>query len=426
MSVLQSEELYPGVRFHAVSDERFKTNQIEIHLVTALREESAAKNALIPSLLRKGYDKYRDFTRFNKYLNLLYGASVEYEVEKFGDMQILSLSILSIDDRFALGKENITEQISTVLFQMLLHPVTENGMFLPAEVEVEKQSLIDEIEAEINDKRMFALRRTTQLLCGGEPYGLSEYGTVEQVKALDAKQVTRAYHELLSTAQMEILFVGSGDSESCKRIAKEQLRVLSRGKNDLREVKTEIHSPLAEPMEQVDRMEVSQSKMVLGFSTGIPCDSEQLYALRLMVVVLGGTPMSKLFANVREKLSLCYYCAARMDRTKGIVKIDSGVENENIEKAKTEILRQIEEMQNGNITEEELNYAKLSMINSYRSVNDSNASIESYYLGQILCGTANTPEEEAKKICAVTKEDVVWAANQLRYEICYLLTGKEN
>lgn len=366
MSVLQSEELYPGVRFHAVSDERFKTNQVEIHLVTALREESAAKNALIPSLLRKGYDKYRDFTRFNKYLNLLYGASVEYEVEKFGDMQILSLSILSIDDRFALGKENITEQISTVLFQMLLHPVTENGMFLPAEVEVEKQSLIDEIEAEINDKRMFALRRTTQLLCGGEPYGLSEYGTVEQVKALDAKQVTRAYHELLSTAQMEILFVGSGDSESCKRIAKEQLRVLSRGKNDLREVKTEIHSPLAEPVEQVDRMEVSQSKMVLGFSTGIPCDSEQLYALRLMVVVLGGTPMSKLFANVREKLSLCYYCAARMDRTKGIVKIDSGVENENIEKAKTEILRQIEEMQNGNITEEELNYAKLSMINSYR------------------------------------------------------------
>lgn len=426
MSGLQSETLYPGIRFHSVSDDRFKTNLIEVHLITLLERESAAQNALIPSLLRKGCDQYRDFSRFNRHLNALYGASVSGTVEKFGDLQVLSLSILSVDDRFTLGNEALTEQLSGLLFRMLLHPVTEDGTFLESEVELEKKALIDEIRAEINDKRMYALRRTSQLMCEGEPYGLSEYGTVEDVEQLTAAAVTRAYHELLSTAQIEILFVGSGDAQICSRIAKEQLRVLSRGKNDVRVLETRLHQPVERQRDYTDRMEVSQSKLVMGFSTGIPCSSQGLYALRLMAVVLGGTPMSKLFLNVREKLSLCYYCAARLDRTKGIVKIDSGVEHDKIQQAKEEILRQIEEMKQGNITEEELNNAKLSLVNSYRSVNDSNASIESFYLGQILCGTENTPEEEARQLCVVTREDVIWAANKLQYEICYLLTGKEN
>lgn len=425
MCALMSEELYPGIYFHTVSDERFKTNQIEVHLVTALDQGSAAQNALIPSLLRKGFEKYKDFTQFNRYLNSLYGAVVDYDVEKFGDEQVLSLSIISVDDRFTLNQEPVTEQISQVLFQMLLHPVTENGMFAASEVELEKKALIDTIEAEINDKRMFALRSTTQLMCEGEPYGLSEYGTVEQVKAITPASVTRAYHQLLSSAQIEILFVGSGNAEVCKQIAKEQLRVLSRSKSDVRLTATKLHAPLERMIEKTVQMEVSQSKMVLGFATEIPCNTRELYALRLMVIILGGTPMSKLFLNVREKLSLCYYCAARLDRTKGIVKIDCGVENENIEKAKEEILKQIEEMQQGNITSEEMKNAMLSMVNSYRTVNDSNASIESFYLGQILCGSTNSPEEEARQICSITKDEVIWASKQLKLDICYILTGKE-
>ncbi len=229
---------------------------------------------------------------------------------------MLSLSIISVDDRFTLNQEPVTEQISQVLFQMLLHPVTENGMFAASEVELEKKALIDTIEAEINDKRMFALRSTTQLMCEGEPYGLSEYGTVEQVKAITPASVTRAYHQLLSSAQIEILFVGSGNAEVCKQIAKEQLRVLSRSKSDVRLTATKLHAPLERMIEKTVQMEVSQSKMVLGFATEIPCNTRELYALRLMVIILGGTPMSKLFLNVREKLSLCYYCAARLDRTK--------------------------------------------------------------------------------------------------------------
>ena len=426
MSGLQSETLYPGIRFHSVSDGRFKTNLIEVHLITSLERGSAAANALVPSLLRRGCDRYRDFTAFNRHLNALYGASVSGTVEKFGDLQVLSLSVLGVDDRFTLAGEKLTEQLSELLFRMLLHPVTEDGRFPAEAVELEKKALIDEIRAEINDKRMYALRRTSQLMCGEEPYGLSEYGTAEEVEQLTAAAVTRAYHELLSTAQIEILFVGSGDAQICSRIAKEQLRVLSRGQSDVRVPVIRVHRPTERQSEHTERMEVSQSKLVLGFSTGIPCTSQGLYALRLMAAVLGGTPMSKLFLNVREKLSLCYYCAARLDRTKGIVKIDSGVEHDKAEQARAEIFRQIEEMKRGAVTGEELEHARLSLVNSYRTVGDSNASLEAFYLGQILCGTENTPEEEARQLGSVTLEDVVWAANKLQYEIGYLLTGEED
>jgi predicted Zn-dependent peptidase len=423
MSVLTREELYPGIYLNQISDERFKTNRISVHLITPLSKETAAANALLPNLLRRGNEQHPDFTEFNQYLSELYGASVNYGVEKFGDAQLLTLSIVSIDDRYALESEPVTQQISTILFELLLKPVLKNGMFLADAVELEKQTLIDEIKSEINDKRIYAVRRTTALMCQNEPYGLNENGTVEEVERLTAEDVTKAYFHLLRSARIEIMFVGSGNASVCRNLAVQYFADLKRGSID--SCLPAVHIPSDQLIEQTDRMEVSQSKMVLGFSTGISTEKErEMYAMRLMVAVLGGTPMSKLFLNVREKLSLCYYCAARLDRVKGIIKIDSGIEHQNIEKAKEEILRQIDEIKAGNISDEEIKNAVMSLVNSYRTVGDSNAGISSYYLGQILCNTQDSPEQGAKIIQSITKEEIISAANHLNLEICYLLTQK--
>lgn len=423
MCACKREELHPGISFNCISDERFKTNKLSVHFVMPLLEEKASVNALVPSLLRKGCRRFPDFTKLNQYLNTLYGAFVGSGVEKFGDYQVVNLFVSGIDDQFTLEDEKITEELSVLLSEMIFDPVLDGDAFIAEEVEIEKKSLADAILAELNEKRGYAINTATKIMCNGEPYGLNPYGTVEQVKAITPKDVYAAYQEMLAKARVEIMFVGGGDETVAKKVFAEKFAEVERSYEVLPEIA--LHLPKEEEQAVTERMDVSQSKMVLGFSTGIASDPTALSALRVMTAVFGGTPMSKLFLNVREKLSLCYYCAARLDRTKGIMKVDCGVENENIEKAKEEILRQLEEMKQGNITEEEISHAVLSLTNSYRTINDAVGAIEGFYIGQILTGNMTSPEEEAAKIVQVTREDIVRAANSVVLELTYVLTGKE-
>ncbi len=423
MCALKREEIQNGIYFNTISDERFKSNKLVVHFVLPLKEDTAAVNALIPNLLRKGCRRFTDFTAFNRHLDGLYGAVVGSDVEKFGDYQVISISIVGIDDQYTLSGEPVMAELSEILSELILDPVLENGAFLPREVEIEKKTLIDTILAELNDKRTYALSTATRLMCKGEPYGLSPYGTVDEVKALTPEKVYEAYQNLLKTARIEMMFVGCGDAEIPKKILSQKFSALDRAVLPLASLTAH---PVPEKEESVtERMDVSQSKMVLGFASGLSAGDEAIPAMRVMTAIFGGTPMSKLFLNVREKMSLCYYCAARLDRTKGIVKVDCGVENENIEKAKSEILHQLAEMKEGVISDEEISNAVMSLVNSYKTIYDAPGAVEGFYLGQILTGETSSPDEEAQKLSAVTKENIVNAAKLLQLDLSYVLTGKE-
>ena len=144
-----------------------------------------------------------------------------------------------------------------------------------------------------------------------------------------------------------------------------------------------------------------------------------------MCALLGGTATSKLFCNVREKQSLCYYCAARYDKYKGVMIVDSGVETENIEKLERGILKEITDMQNGVISDFEMESTKMAMINIYQSSNDTVSGIETWYSSQLLQNGFRTIEEACAEINAVTKEEIVAAANKLQLDTVYVLKNHQ-
>lgn len=409
------------VFFSSIIDKRYKTNRISVNLILPLAKETASVNALIPSLLRKGTRECPDFTELNKRLAILYGAYLGYNVTAVGDCQVMTLSAGAIDDFYALDGEPLLQQVSRLLADALLDPALENGVFRQEDVRLEKQSLIDLIESEINEKRYYALNRTVEIMCAGEPAGVNKYGYVEDVTAITPQAATDAYRRLIETARTEILFVGCGDPEPALETFRKAFEGVKRTPASFDTLR--IHGEAGPCREQTDRMNVAQSKLVLGFRTGTAPTDDTLNALRLMLALYGGTPSSKLFLNVREKLSLCYYCAARPNVSKGIAFVDCGVEQENIEKAKDEILRQLDLIRTGEFTDEELRFARLSMVNSFRSVGDSAASVEGWYLAQVLYGTERSPEMEADAIGSVSRESVIAAAREMQLDTVYLLTG---
>ncbi|HIT18405.1 MAG TPA: insulinase family protein [Candidatus Fimivivens faecavium] len=412
-----------GISFSVLRDPKFKHNRLSVHLIAPLDPKTVTGYAIVPFLLRKGCKSRPDFTRLNAELDSLYGASLTAGVSKIGANQVLTLSISAIDDRFALGGEPLVQRCAELLRDLLTEPLIENGAFPERDLDLERQYLIDTIEAEINDKRSYAVAKCRQAMDEGDPAALRKYGTIEDAKKITAKSAAGSYRELMERAAVEIVFCGSGDASPASAVFRKAFAGARR--QAVKFAKSRVKPAPEAARETVERMEVAQSKLVLGFRTGEKKDAREAAAARLMCALYGGTPSSKLFMNVREKLSLCYYCAARFERASGVLMVDSGVEEKNIGKARQEILVQLGEIQNGNFEEETLLNTKLQLINSLRTVGDSLSALEDWYLFRIVTGEMYTPVEDAELLSSITAEEVIQAANKTGLDTVYLLTSKQ-
>ncbi len=414
------EKIGEGIHFTTIINSCQKTNTIVIHMVTEAKLETASLNAIAPYIISNSSSEYKTVTELSKKMAGLYGAVLRGSVTKFADSQIVSLVSGCINDRYTFDGESITDEMARVMIGCIKEPYIENGGFFASDFELKKQELLDDIDAEINEKRSYALKRSSKIIYENEPAAISAKGERAYAEKLDPVSAYEQYKKLLKTAQIEITFVGASQPGNVKNILSDAFNGMER------EYAGDNHSEFSpvkdEVVRSIEQYDVAQSKMVMAFKSD--CTDEP--AMKLMNSVFGGTPFSKLFLNVREKLSLCYYCSSGYNNKKGVLIVDSGVEHSNITKAEEEILNQLKAVQNGDFTDEDVNNSRLSIINGLRAVNDGARSIAEWYFKQSYSGTAFSPEDEIERINAVTREDIIKAANSLKLDTVYVLTGKES
>lgn len=414
-----------GVCFSSVQDTKFKHNSITINLIVPLDEQTASANALVPFLLRKGSAICPDFTKLEQQLCDLYGAELDAEIGKYWEYQLLSVSISSIDDRFALEKgEDVSGRCAKLLGEILLCPNLVDGLFPQNDFELEKQYLVDTIRSEINDKRSYVLNCCKKEMCKGKRLAIDKYGTLEQAEQITAQSAVNAYYQLIDTARIEIVFVGAGSPKSALETYEKLFGTMER--HPFVHTEEPVVTSASEIRCKEEIMEIAQSKMALGMRLGTIANEREWYAAKMMGFLFGGSSVSMLFRNVREKLSLCYYCAARPDLTTGIMLVDMGLERENKEQAIEAIMKELSSLAHGEFTEEELDAAKRSYINSLRSVGDTLSSVENWCTGQILRGRNLTPAQEVEAMNSVTFEEVKAAAAKVQLDTVYFLTGEED
>lgn len=414
------EKIADGIHFNSIRNASLKTNSIVVNLVSPLSEETASLNAVASYFIIDSSSDYPTLVDISSKLEELYGASLKGTVCRSGDNQFISIICSCINDRFAFEKENVTEELAKVLLSCLTDPHLDEKGFYEQDFALKKQELLDDIDAVINEKRSYAVQRAGKVIYKGEPAAVSVKGERSSAEKITNSSAYEQYMTMLKTAQIEVFFVGANEPDSIKEFICSGLSKLERDyKGDCSSKLSAIKS---EHEEFIDELEVAQCKMVLAFKS----DKADFRAAKLMNAIFGATPFSKLFLNVREKLSLCYYCSSNYNDLKGVITVDSGVEKANIEKAKDEIIRQFELMQKGEFDEKEINEARLAVINSLRSVNDSAAGLVNWYSGQIFRNTSFSPEDEIEMLEKVTKEDIVEAAKSFKLDTVYVLKGKES
>lgn len=422
MNTIERTMISDGVCFSSIRDSRFKTMKISANIIVPLSEETASANALLCGVLSRSCKAYPDFTRLSKKLCSLYGADISVSITKAGDCQVLRITVSGLDDRYAFDGESIACELSSLLCSVIFEPNITDNAFAQSEVEQERRQLLDLIDAEFNDKRIYANGQLIKNMCADEVFGIMRYGTPDKIKEITPQSLYQSWQTLLKTARFEIIYVGDSPADKALQVFTD---AFANVKRNVEKLSTDVKSDCNETKHVCETMsELSQSKLVMGFRTGIAIPDERVNAAKLMCAILGGTASSKLFNNVREKQSLCYYCASRFDSHKGIMTIDSGVEGDNLEKAEKAILKEVDDMKNGVISDFEIEATKMAVINSFRTTNDTVSGIESWYTNQILGKSLKTVEEVSAEMEAVTKEEIVSAAKSLVLDTVYQLSNQ--
>ncbi len=416
---IEKIEIAKGVRACFVKAEHFKTNVMSVHIVLPLDSDMEA-NALLCYMLRRRCAKYPTMTALNRRLAELYGASLACGVSKSGDSQDICFRIVSVSDRFALSDEGISKNCTELLLDILFDPKLENGIFAESDIELEKRLLIEKIDSEFSEKRIYAKDRLVEEMFKDEPYGKGRFGLRDEIRNVTNERLLSAWQAFLEKAVIQFTFVGEID-DSIKDQLKERFSCIDR--SSVCEISTSF-TPFAKDVKKIDEKQaVKQGKLVMGLRTGLEGREENFFPTRVAVDMFGGGPYSRLFMNVREKMSLCYYCSAQFIKDKGFVLVQSGIEDENEKKATDAILAELQNMKDGKFTAEDIENSKKGLTDAFLSVGDTPESIDAWVGTRVLDDEIILPQEYAEKINEVTAEEIRDAAEKITLDTVYMLSG---
>ncbi len=419
------EKIKDGVNLHLIINDNFKTDYAVIFLSVPLEKEFVTQNALIPAILKSGSKQYSNYKKITEELEMMYGASFDCGIDKNGDNLILKFYIESINDKYLPNKnDNILKSIK-ILLDIVCNPLVENNVFKESYIEIEKKNLELLINAQKDDKNLYALEKCINIMYKNSGYGLSKYGKIEGLEKINSQNLYEQYLNLIDNSKIDI-FV-SGNIEKEKIINEIQTNELIKElkprqeKINTNHFKKEIKEKIEKPEENIEEMNISQGKLVIGLDI-LPNDFEDFRFIAIIYnAIFGNGVNSKLFQIVREKESLAYTAKSEYVSQKNNIFISCGIECEKYEKTVELIKILLEDMKKGNFTEEDIDKAKEYIDAGITAIKAEQDTQIIFLFGQELSKLPLTVEEYKEKIKAVTKDEIIKFANLIQINTIYFL-----
>lgn len=420
---MKRENLAPGVFLNTLDAQKFNRCRITIRFQYPACRETATAGAVLPLVLERCCADYPDMTLLSRRLAKLYGADLSVDNSTNGANRVLTVSVTGIKDEFALEGEDLTAEYADLVFGVAFRPYLVNGLFDEEAVAIERGKLRQQLQAEVNDKRLYCVRQARRRFFGDSLAGVERDGYLEEVDGVTPQLLTRVYEEMLCKASIEVTAIGAKD-ETVRRLL---LAALEGRKREWQAPLPGLFMPRQQPDHQVETMDMVQAKLCLLFTAGRCTGAQEIAASRLAMALYGGSVTSRLFLNVREKQSLCYYCSSSYTSVTGCMMVDSGVEPANAQKAETAILKELAQLCDGPITDEEMEDCRRGLLSSLESVEDSLSGLEGWYFAEIARGgPVSTPAQARAALEQVTKEQVRQVLRQFTLSVSYLLTPEVN
>ncbi len=418
---LEYKQIANGVKYICIDTDKFNTNSLILDMYLPVDDNLPAYK-ILASLLTRSSSNYPSQKLMDSKLEWLYGANISSTTKITGEMFHIAYKVIMVDDKFAVDNEKISEMTEDFLFDIILNPHFDGDAFDEADTDREKRTITDELNSIKNDKISYASRRLKEIMCSNQACGIGLDTMLKGINDTDKNMLYNAYFEMLSRANIAVT--------ACGRLNADKLEEKIRG--FVSNIKA--RNPIEERYKYItetgdvkyvkESMDMNQSKLDIGFRTMMKDRKDNYRAYSIMTDIFGGGPYSRLFTNVREKMSLCYYCSANFTRDIGVIALQSGIENENYDKALEEILNQFDIMKKGEFSDSELEASKKSTIDSYKGLDDSPMRICYFYAAQVFDERIRSKDEIIREITFIGRDQVTEAASNTSLDTVYFLAGE--
>lgn len=426
MTLKNTEIADAGLRLHQIATDRFKMSRLSFNFILPADRKRSVVTKLMLAVMMRGCRRYPSVIQINRRLDELYGATVSWRATTVGERHIFKISCEMLSNKYRLpgDLESVACGVCELVTDILLDPLTdENGLLSETIFESEKKLAIDAIRAKINDQRYYASEQCKNVMFEGSPAGISVDGNEEDVKAVTLKEISENIPRFLRDSVLECYYIGSDSIEDVSDLIAKRFSAIGRESRELEGKEIAFVREGSMIRQKEDSMNVTQSRLYLGYTGGVVLGDRDYYAMSLFNEIFGGSSVGKLFLNVREKKSLCYYCSSSFSSATGTVMVGCGIKKENRDQAFSEIAKQLGEMQKGRITREEIETAKRTIVSGLQQISDSPSAMEAFRFRRYLASIEENPEDCIAKIMAVNKDEIVSMAKRIRLDTVYFLCG---
>lgn len=410
-----------GYKLHVVKTEKFKTNTIVWKMKTPLTRENVTKRALLPYVLQSSSKAYPSTSKLRSYLDELYGANLYVDVSKKGEYQVISFSLEIANEKFLSDPEPLLKKGMELIAEILVNPLAENEAFDKETVEKEKRTLKQRIQAVHDDKMRYSNFRLVQEMCAGEPYALHVNGEIDDIAEINEQNLYAYYKQAFAEDELDLFIIGDVNEDEVQSIAENLLKFEQRTPKKVESVQ----SANVEEKTVKEKEDVKQGKLNIGYRTNILYGDKDYYALQVFNGIFGGFSHSKLFLNVREKASLAYYVASRLESHKGLMMVMSGIEFNNFDLAVKIIREQMQAMQAGDFTDQEIEQTKAVIENQMLETLDTARGMVEVLYHNVVSEQKVSLDDWLVGMGKTTKEEIVEVANKVQMDTIYFLTGLE-
>lgn len=411
-----------GYKLHIVRTDKYKTNTLVLKMKAPLTKESVTYRALLPYVLQSNTSKYPSTPKLRSYLDDLYGAGFYVDVAKKGEYQIVSFTIDIVNEKFLSDSTPLLEKAFSLLSEVIFHPKTNGDAFDTKTVTNEIRSLRQRIQSIFDDKMRYSATRLVEEMCKNEPYALDASGNLEDLERITSEKLFAYYKKMLAEDEIDLYVIGDIDESEVEGLADRYIALSERVPEKLQR---KTGKNVEKEQEIIENADVKQGKLNIGYRTHVSYGDPDYYALQLFNGIFGGFSHSKLFINVREKASLAYYAASRLESHKGLLMVMAGIENDNYKQAIEIIHEQMNEMKQGNFSDEELTQTKAVIKNQLLETIDVSRGLVEILYHNVLSGQDISLDEWFTKTDQTTKEEIIKVGQKIQLDTIYFLSGTE-
>ena len=397
------------MKIKKIETKKFKTNVYALYLTIPLTKENVTYNALIPTVLKRGCEKYNNQLEISKKLEEMYDATFGIGITKVGNNEVLKFYLESLNNNYLPKNEDLSKTSIEMLLNIVMKPYLVNEKFDDDYVEQEKENLKKVIESRKDNKDTYATNRLLEEMFKEEPYGLYKFGNIDEIDNITSEKLYEKYKELIKNSEKYLYIVGDVENLNIESYNIDEKEIT---------ISKEFPVKISEKENIVkEQMDVTQGKLVIGLN--MPNNKQEVIAL--YNTILGKGANSKLFLNVREKEGLAYSAGSTYLKRNNAIIISTGIEVSKYNKAVEVIKNQLKDMEDGNITEKEMKDAKQFINAGLNLINESSENMIEYRFDKDLYNEEIDIEKYRKKIEEITKEDIVKVAQQIKIDTIYFL-----